>query len=35
MFATATLLEGGQVLVAGGYDESITPTSGAWLYRSG
>ena len=25
----------GSVLVAGGYDESITPTAGAWLYRSG
>ncbi len=25
----------GSVLVAGGYDDSITPTAGAWLYRSG
>ena len=35
MFATATVLPGGSVLVAGGYDESITPTAGTWLYRSG
>jgi hypothetical protein len=34
MFATATALPGGRVLVAGGYDESITPTAGTWLYRS-
>ena len=34
MFATATVLPGGRVLVAGGYDDSITPTAGAWLYRS-
>jgi hypothetical protein len=32
MFATATLLASGGVLVAGGYDESITPTAGAWVY---
>jgi Galactose oxidase, central domain/Kelch motif len=35
MFATATALPGGRVLIVGGYDESITPTAGAWLYRSG
>jgi Galactose oxidase, central domain/Kelch motif len=35
MFATATTLPGGRVLIVGGYDESITPTAGAWLYRSG
>jgi hypothetical protein len=33
MFATATALTGGRVLIAGGYDDSITPTEGAWLYR--
>ena len=31
-FATATLLPGSHVLVTGGYDESITPTAGAWFY---
>ncbi len=35
MFATATVLADGRVLVAGGYDDAITPTAGAWLYRSG
>jgi Galactose oxidase, central domain/Kelch motif len=33
MFATATVLPDGRVLVAGGYDQSITPTAGAWLYQ--
>ena len=33
MFATATVLQDGRVLVAGGYDESITPTVGTWVYR--
>lgn len=32
-FSTATLLRGGQVLIAGGYDSRIQPTTGAWLYR--
>ena len=32
MFATATALPGGRVLVAGGYDEAIAPTAGAWVY---
>jgi hypothetical protein len=30
-FSTATLLRNGAVLVVGGYDESITPTSRSWL----
>jgi hypothetical protein len=30
MFATATLLESGDVLVAGGYDDRIQPSRGAW-----
>ena len=33
MFATATVLRDGRVLVAGGYDDSIAPTDGAWLYE--
>lgn len=32
-FSTATLLPGGRVLIAGGYDSRIQPTTGAWLYR--
>lgn len=32
-FPTATLLGNGAVLVLGGYDESITPTSQSFLYR--
>ena len=31
-FSTATGLPGGSVLIAGGYDERIRPTSRAWLY---
>jgi hypothetical protein len=31
-FSTATLLPGGFVLVAGGYDEDIRPTAAAWFY---
>lgn len=34
-FATATLLADGRVLIAGGYDERIEPTAGAWLYQGG
>jgi N-acetylneuraminic acid mutarotase len=32
-FSTATLLHNGQVVIAGGYDSRIQPTTGAWLYR--
>lgn len=32
-FATATQLPDGGVLIAGGYDPTIKPTEGAWVYR--
>lgn len=32
--ATATLLNDGSVLIAGGYDYGISATTGTWLYRS-
>ena len=32
-FPTATLLSDGSVLVTGGYDEQVTATDGAWLFR--
>jgi hypothetical protein len=32
-FATSTLLDGGEVLIVGGYDARIRPTASAWLYR--
>jgi Kelch motif/Galactose oxidase, central domain len=32
-FATATRLWDGRVLIVGGYDDAITPTRRAWLYR--
>lgn len=35
MFATATLLISGEVLVLGGYDERIDPSAAAWLVRAG
>lgn len=31
-FVTATLLPGGAVLIAGGYDARIRLTAGAWLF---
>ena len=34
-FVTATLLPDGGVLIAGGYDPTISPTAGAWVYRTG
>jgi hypothetical protein len=33
-FSTATKLDNGAVLVAGGYDRAIRPTANAFLYRS-
>ena len=35
MFATATLLPGGDVLLLGGYDEHTQPSASAYLVRSG
>lgn len=35
MFATATRLRNGDVLVLGGYDERTRPTASAWLIRTG
>jgi hypothetical protein len=35
MFATATLLPTGDVLVLGGYDERTRPSASAWLIRPG
>jgi hypothetical protein len=32
-FATATTLDDGDVLIAGGYDDRIRPTAGAWVFR--
>jgi hypothetical protein len=34
-FATASLLEGGDILVLGGYDERIRPLRSAWLITAG
>ena len=34
-FQTATALAGGEVFVAGGYDDSITPTARTWLVNAG
>ena len=33
LFATASPLRSGDVLLAGGYDKGITPTAQAWLFR--
>ncbi|MDP2887057.1 MAG: kelch repeat-containing protein [Ignavibacteria bacterium] len=33
LFATATLLRNGQVLITGGYDERMITSSTAWLYQ--
>lgn len=35
MFATATLLASGDVLVLGGYDDRIRPSASAWIIRTG
>jgi len=34
LFATATRLRNGQVLITGGYDDSNTVSSNAWIYRT-
>jgi len=34
MFATATALESGEVLILGGYDDRTRPSAGAWLVSS-
>jgi hypothetical protein len=34
LFSTATSLQNGQVLIAGGYDDSNAVSSGAWIYRA-
>ena len=34
LFATATSLQNGQVLITGGYDDSNAASSGAWIYRA-
>lgn len=33
LFAAATLLRGGQVLISGGYDEDMITSPNAWLYK--
>jgi hypothetical protein len=33
LFSAATLLQNGRVLITGGYDESMTTSSRAWLYQ--
>jgi hypothetical protein len=33
LFATATSLQNGQVLITGGYDDTNATSSGAWIYR--
>ena len=35
MFATATLLPSGEVLVVGGYDDQTQPSASAWLVQAG
>ncbi len=32
-FATASLLDNGEILVLGGYDEQIRTSASAWLVR--
>jgi WD40 repeat protein len=32
-YSTATMLNDGSILIAGGYDNSIEATSGAWIYK--
>ena len=34
LFATATLLKNGQVLITGGYDENQAVSANAWLYQA-
>lgn len=34
LFATATLLQNGQVLITGGYDDANATSASAWIYKS-
>jgi hypothetical protein len=34
LFATATRLQNGQVLITGGYDDNNAVSSNAWIYRA-
>jgi hypothetical protein len=34
LFATATRLRNGQVLITGGYDDNNVVSSNAWIYRA-
>ncbi|MGH3145157.1 MAG: Kelch repeat-containing protein [Rubrobacter sp.] len=34
LFSTATLLRSGRVLIAGGYDQRVNVSAGAWIYQA-